>query len=64
MSAPRIHRTTSNCKAGRKLAAQTTRIDKGPTPEQQAWNARIDAERKAKKEKNRGWQPFKLALPK
>lgn len=66
MSAPRVHRTTSDSKAGRRLAAQTTRRVEGPGPtaEQRAWNARIEAERQAKKEKKRGFRPFSFFLSK
>lgn len=67
MSAPRIRRVTSDSLAGRKLAARSTRIVEGPGPtaEQRAWNDRVDAERRAKKEKKQGFRgPFSLTLSK
>lgn len=53
MSAPRIHRVTGDSKQGRRLRSQNSRREVGPglTPEQIAWNARVEAERAAKKAK-------------
>lgn len=47
---PGVHRFAADSKAGRRIAAETTHIHEGPglTPEQQAWNAKIEARRLAK----------------
>lgn len=44
-----VHRYTSDSKIGRQIAAMNTHTVRGsgPTPEQQAHNARIDAARQA-----------------
>lgn len=48
-----IHYVPANTKRGRQIAAQTARIDEGQglTPEQQQWNAEIEARRRAKQER-------------
>jgi len=53
VSAPKIHRVVGGSKGARQLMARQGRIERGPgqTPEQVAWNKRIDAERFAKKAK-------------
>lgn len=45
-----IHRYAADSKAGRQIAARTTHIHDGQglSPEQQAWNAAIEAKRLAK----------------
>lgn len=49
------HRVTGDSKRGRQLRAMTGRIERGsgPTPEQQAWNERVERERQERKEKRR-----------
>lgn len=56
MSAPHIHRCTADSKTGRKLRSANTKVIEGPglTKEQQEWNAKIAAERAAKKTKRAG----------
>lgn len=53
MSAPRIHRVAGGTKAARQLMSRHARPVEGPglTPEQIAWNARIDAKRGVRKAK-------------